>query len=389
MVEDGRTGFVVAPARPRAGGCRLTPAREPGAGAADGCRGLRKLEREWSPATVAEQTMRVYERSSHHTATRASSTYNTAGAGESVGIVVHRPLVHGAPAVVGAVLVARADVRLREDQPCALPDAEHPVELARLQQRADNRNHRSTGTSATRCLSAETPTAQDAVPRACGATRSVEAGALSGAAGNVQEPQRVVGPGGRSTLDLEHVPVAPGRPVSGQPVSPRHLIHALTTASRCTWSSPQRNNRAPPRPRGSTNLAAHLPEWAWRRLARASPIAVELPAAGRGARAPPGDHQSLSVPSSMSPTHNRLERPTSTGCLAAEAALGSSAGSGARPFLEPLLGGCRREHNRTARGYKRGDRDAEAQLIQRALTAETALSSRAGRSLKRTFAFPV
>jgi glycosyltransferase involved in cell wall biosynthesis len=49
-VEDGSTGLVVAA-------------------------GLRKLECEWSPAAVAEQTMRVYERSSHHhAATRASST---------------------------------------------------------------------------------------------------------------------------------------------------------------------------------------------------------------------------------------------------------------------------------------------------------------------------
>ena len=83
MVEDGRTGLVVAPRDDRALADAVSRLLEnPELARQMGAAGLRKLEREWSPATVAEQTLRVYERSSPHAATRASSTYSTAGAGE-------------------------------------------------------------------------------------------------------------------------------------------------------------------------------------------------------------------------------------------------------------------------------------------------------------------
>jgi glycosyltransferase involved in cell wall biosynthesis len=83
MVEDGRTGSVVAPRDDRALADAVSRLLEnPELARQMGAAGLRKLEREWSPAMVAQQTMRVYERSTHHPATPASSTYSTAGAGE-------------------------------------------------------------------------------------------------------------------------------------------------------------------------------------------------------------------------------------------------------------------------------------------------------------------
>jgi glycosyltransferase involved in cell wall biosynthesis len=70
MVEDGRTGLVVPPQDPRAlADAVLHLLENPELARQMGAAGLRKLEREWSPNAVAEQTMRVYQRSSHHTAT--------------------------------------------------------------------------------------------------------------------------------------------------------------------------------------------------------------------------------------------------------------------------------------------------------------------------------
>jgi glycosyltransferase involved in cell wall biosynthesis len=74
-VEDGVTGVIVPPRDEHAladAVVRLLadPARAREMGAA----GRRKLEREWSPPVVAEQTLAVYERVAHIAAMRASST---------------------------------------------------------------------------------------------------------------------------------------------------------------------------------------------------------------------------------------------------------------------------------------------------------------------------
>jgi glycosyltransferase involved in cell wall biosynthesis len=74
-VEDGRTGLVVPPRDERALADAISRLLEQPAVAREmGAAGRRKLEREWSPARIAEQTMEVYERAAHHAATRASST---------------------------------------------------------------------------------------------------------------------------------------------------------------------------------------------------------------------------------------------------------------------------------------------------------------------------
>ncbi|HWH95376.1 MAG TPA: glycosyltransferase family 4 protein [Baekduia sp.] len=67
-VEDGRTGLLVAPGDERAladavVGLLQHPARARAMGAA----GRRKLEDEWSPATIAAQTLRVYDAALGHT----------------------------------------------------------------------------------------------------------------------------------------------------------------------------------------------------------------------------------------------------------------------------------------------------------------------------------
>jgi glycosyltransferase involved in cell wall biosynthesis len=61
-VEDGSTGLLVPPGDERAladAVCRLL--RDPVLARGMGAAGRRKLEREWLPAAVAEQTLRVYE----------------------------------------------------------------------------------------------------------------------------------------------------------------------------------------------------------------------------------------------------------------------------------------------------------------------------------------
>ena len=135
MVEDGRTGLVVAPRDARALADAVSRLLEnPELARQMGAAGLRKLEREWSPATVAEQTMRVYERSSHHTATRASSTYNTAGAGRVRRNSCSQTTRSRRTSCCGSSSRSSCGCATSRRSTFALPDAEHPVELARLQQ---------------------------------------------------------------------------------------------------------------------------------------------------------------------------------------------------------------------------------------------------------------
>jgi glycosyltransferase involved in cell wall biosynthesis len=62
VVEDGRTGFVVPPRDEKAlAHAILRLLRDPALRRELGAAGRRKLEREWSPAVVARQTLAVYE----------------------------------------------------------------------------------------------------------------------------------------------------------------------------------------------------------------------------------------------------------------------------------------------------------------------------------------
>jgi glycosyltransferase involved in cell wall biosynthesis len=78
-VEDGRTGLIVPPRDERALAQAVSRLlADPALAREMGSAGRRKLEREWSPAGVAEQTLRVYEaavrRRGHQPPIRASST---------------------------------------------------------------------------------------------------------------------------------------------------------------------------------------------------------------------------------------------------------------------------------------------------------------------------